>query len=361
MLIQRGYKYRLYPTVEQKQQLLQQGGNARFVWNLFLKQNINYYEKTKKFIFRYELQALLPKLKQKYPFLKESIAQSLQTVAMQFDRALKDSFKEKGFPKFKKKSLLKDSFTCPQEWELNKKSVYIPKIGQVKWVKSRAMRGKPKFITIAQDGDKWFCSVLCEYKIKDKDKKNVNVIGIDVGLKEFATFSDGTIINNPKYTKKYEKKLAVAQRKLSKKKKGGENRFKQRLRLDFLHKLTSSMITKYDGFILENLTIKGLIQNKNLAKAVADVSWSEFSRQLEYKSKWNFKHFVKVSKFTPSSKICSNCGSIQDMPLNERQYNCPICNMSKDRDLNAALNLKNLIIIPSGRGNFKPVELEGCF
>ena len=164
MLIQRGFKYKLLPTKEQEQKLLQCGGNTRFVWNLFLEQNISYYKETKKFKFFYELATSLPKLKQEYSFLKESYAQSLQMVAKQFDRALKDSFKrKKGFPVFKKKSLLNDSFTYPQNWKLGKGFIFIPKIGEVKWIKNRALKGKPKNITISQAGNKWYCSVLCEY------------------------------------------------------------------------------------------------------------------------------------------------------------------------------------------------------
>lgn len=131
MLIQKGFKYRLYPTMEQEQKLLQQGGNSRFVWNYFLKQNIDYYKETGKFRFYHELATSLPDLKKEYEFLKESFSQSLQMVARQFDIALKATFKkEKGFPLFKKKSLLNDSFTCPQKWRLSKGFVFIPKIGR---------------------------------------------------------------------------------------------------------------------------------------------------------------------------------------------------------------------------------------
>ncbi|MBA7555907.1 IS200/IS605 family transposase ISMac7 [subsurface metagenome] len=355
MLVQKGFKFRLAPTKEQKQKLLQHGGNARFVWNYFLKINIDYYKETSKFKFYNELAVFLPKLKKEYPFLKESFSQSLQMVARQFDKALKDSFtKEKGFPSFKKKNLLNDSFTCPQKWRLGKGFVFIPKIGEVKWIKHRAMQGKPKSITISQDGDRWYCSVLCEYDIEEQEKKTDNIVGIDVGLKEFATLSDGTAVGNPKHLKKYEEKLVSKQRRLNKKQKGSKNRFKQRikvkiihtkiknLRQDFLHKTTSDMITKYDGVVLEDLNVKGMMKNHLLAKSIADVSWSEFTRQLEYKAKWNFKYFILIERFEPTSKTCSNCGHIQDMPLSKRQFNCPDCGISIDRDLNASINICRL-------------------
>lgn len=355
MLIQRGYKYRILPTKEQEESLLQCGGNARFLWNYALKTNQDYYKETGKFKFYHELAVSLPKLKEEYPFLKESFSQSLQMVLRQFDKALKDSFKkEKGFPSFKKKMLLNDSFTCPQKWRLGKGFVFIPKIGEVKWIKHRAMKGKPKSITISQDGDKWYCSVLCEYTIPDKAKECDNIVGCDVGLKEFAILSDGTVISNPRHTKKYENKLAKEQRKLSKKQKGSKNRFKQRLKVrkihnkirdirkDFLHKTSNSIAKNYDGIFVEDLNIKWMMKNHCLAKSIGDVSWSEFNRQLEYKCKWSFKYYFKIDRFFPSSKTCSNCGCVQEMPLSKRTFDCPDCGISIDRDLNASLNIRNI-------------------
>jgi len=369
MLIQRGYKYRILPTKEQEESLLKCGGNVRFLWNYALRTNQDYYKETGKFKFYYELAVSLPKLKEEYPFLKESFSQSLQMVLRQFDKALKDSFKkEKGFPSFKKKMLLNDSFSCPQSWRLGKGFVFIPKIGEVKWIKHRAMKGKPKSITISQDGVKWYCSVLCEYSINDKEKEFDNVVGCDVGLKEFATLSDGVVISNPMHIKKYEKELTKEQRKLSKKQKGGKNKFKQRLKVrkiqnkirdtrkDFLHK-TSSLITKnYDGICLEDLNIKGMMKNHCLAKSIGDVSWAEFNRQLEYKSKWGFKHYIKIDRFFPSSKTCSNCGHVQDMPLSKRVFNCPNCGISIDRDKNASINIRNIGLNTLGHSGINACE-----
>jgi putative transposase len=355
MLIQRGYKYKILPTKEQEESLLQCGGNTRFLWNYVLKTNQDYYKETGKFKFYHELAVSLPKLKEEYPFLKESFSQSLQMVLRHFDKALKDSFKkEKGFPSFKKKMLLNDSFTCPQKWRLGRGFVFIPKIGEVKWIKHRAMKGKPKSITISQDGDKWYCSVLCEYTIPDKAKECDNIVGCDVGLKEFAILSDGTVISNPRHTKKYENKLAKEQRKLSKKQKGSKNRFKQRLKVrkihnkirdtrkDFLHKTSNSIAKNYDGIFVEDLNIKGMMKNHCLAKSIGDVSWSEFNRQLEYKCKWSFKYYLKIDRFFPSSKTCSNCGYVQEMPLSKRIFDCLNCGISIDRDLNASLNIRNI-------------------
>lgn len=354
MRIQKGFKYRLCPTEEQKVALLQHGGNARFLWNFLLKENIEYYKRTKKFKFFYEMAMPLPKLREEHNFLEISSAQSLQAVAGQLDRALRDSFrKSRGFPKFKKKKE-NDSFTCPQGWKLKKGIVYIPKVGWVRWVKHRNLQGKPKHITISQDGDRWYCSVTCEVMIQEKEKKTKNLVGIDLGLKEFVTLSDGAVISNPKHLKKYAGKLAEEQRRLSRKKKGSSNRNKQRkkvrrihqkivdTRLDFLHKTASHMIAKYDGVVVEDLCISGMMKNHRLAKSIGDVSWSEFVGQLEYKALWNSKYFIKIGRFEPTSKTCSRCGSIQDMPLSKRIYDCEVCGLVLDRDLNAAINIHRL-------------------
>jgi len=355
MIIQKRFKFRLYPTKEQETVLLQQGGNTRFLWNHLLKDNVDYYKETKKFKFFYEMAMSLPKLKEEYEFLKLSFSQSLQTVTRQLDRALRDSFKSgKGFPKFKKKKD-NDSFTCPQGWKLKKGFVYIPKIGEVRWIKHRPLQGSSKHITISQDGDRWFCSVSCEVKIQEKEKKTGNIVGLDLGLKVFATLSDGIVIDNPKHIKRYEDKLAKEQRKLSRKLKGGKNRNKQRkkvhrvyqkikdVRLDFLHKVTSHMIAKYDGVVVEDLNVSGMMKNHHLAKSIADVSWSEFTRQLEYKALWNSKYFLKISRFYPSSKTCSRCSwKDEELTLSDRMFKCEICGLNIDRDLNAAINIYRL-------------------
>jgi len=354
MIVNKSFKYRLSPTIEQESLLLQHGGNARFLWNNLLKENMDYYEETKKFKFAHEMTVSIPKKKVEYPFLAVSFSQSLQMVARQLDKALKDSFKtEKGFPKFKKKSLLNDSFACPQKFRLGKGFVFIPKVGEVNWVKHRALQGKPKSITISQDGNQWYCSVLCEVNISEKPKRQDNIVGIDVGLKAFATLSDETKIENPKFAKKYERKLAREQRRLSRKKKGSNNKFKQRLKVrsvhrkignsrnDFLHKISSLIIKNFDGAVLENLNIKGMVKNHCLSKSISDVSWFEFGRQLEYKSIWNSKHFTKVDRFYPSTKTCSFCGHIQNMPLDVRVFRCEKCHFEIDRDENASINIKN--------------------
>ncbi|HUW23277.1 MAG TPA: RNA-guided endonuclease TnpB family protein [bacterium] len=362
MKILKGFKYKLCPTEEQKQLLLQHGGNARFLWNYLLADNIKHHKQTGKFKFAHEMTVNVPKIKKEYDFLKLSFSQSLQMVARQLDKALEDCFKNgKGFPQFKKKQKENDSFTVPQKWRLGKGFVFIPKTGEVKWIKHRALQGKPKSITISQDGDQWYCSVLCEIEIPDIEKSTDNIVGVDVGLKNFATLSDGTIIENPRNLMKLEEKLKKEQRELSKKQKDSKNRYKQRkkvqkihrkirnARLVFLHKTTSNMIAKYSGFVSEDLNIKGTMKNHHLAKSIADVSWYKFKRQLEYKSLWNGEYFLQIGRFEPTSKTCSNCGYVQEMPLSKRNFNCPSCGLSTHRDLNASINILNIGLATLGR------------
>jgi len=359
MKVYKGFKYRLNPTEYQHNALKQHAGNTRFLWNHLLSENIEYYKKEKKFNFGYVMITSLPKLKKEFDFLNLSFSQSLQSVGRQLNQTLSRFLKEHksnpkiGFPVFKKKSLEKDSFHCPQKWYVCKSFVQIPKIGKVKWIKHRNMEGKPKSITITQDGDHWYCSVLCEVIVKEKKFEKDNLVGIDVGLKNFAMFSDGDKIKRERFIKKYEKELTKAQRKLSKKVNGSNNKQKQRKKVqavhrkirnsrkDFLNKATHYITTKYDGVCLESLNVKGMMKNHKLSKSIGDASWFEFKRQLQYKCSWNFKHFIEIDQWFPSSKLCSSegCGIVnKDLTLKDRIWTC-ICGIKHNRDLNAAINI----------------------
>lgn len=280
-------------------------------------------------------------------------------MARHFDRALKDSFKKaKGFPKFKKKGLLRDSFTIPQKFRIEKNCVFIPKVGEVSWVKHRAIKGKVKHLAVTQDGDQWYCSVCVELKVKKTSNTQPNdtgVVGIDVGLKTYATLSDGTTVENPKTLAKYQKKLNRANRRLHKREKGSKNREKQRLvvvklhrkvrnvRQDFQHKTTARMIAKYDGFVLEDLNIKGMVKNHCLARSISDAGWHKFKRQLRYKSEWSGKLFREIDRFEPSSRTCNACGWYNaSLTLADREFVCQGCGVVGDRDHNAALNIRDI-------------------
>lgn len=353
MIIYKAYKFRLYPTSEQQQILKQHVGNARFIWNHFLRINKESYEKTKKFIFTNQLNALLPKLKKEFPFLKGSIALSLQQVSVNFNKALKEFILfQKGFPKFKKKKY-NGSFTILQGFKIRKKYIKIPKINKIKYKKCQIIKGIPKKITISQDGDQWNASILCKLKIKDKEKKYVNIVGVDMGIKTYTTHSDGNIIENPKILKKYERNLKKENKKLSKKIKNSKNRAKQlkklqkihrkinNVRKDFQHKTTHNIIAKYDVIVLEDLNIKGMMKNHKLAKAIFDCAWYEYKRQLKYKALWNYKTIIEINRFEATNKTCSCCGWKDiNLTLNNRIFNCIKCGYIEDRDINAAINIK---------------------
>ena len=358
MKINKAFKYRLNPTKVQVLLLSQAGGNTRFVWNYFLDQNINRHAMSGKFNFRYEMQEQLPLLKEALEFLEEgSHSQSLQMICKQLDTALVDSFKNgKGFPKFKSKSSLDDSFTINQKFKIGKSYIYIPKIGKVPMVKHRAILGKMKSITVSQDGDQWYVSinVIQKVKVKDVQVKPERSVALDRGITKYAVLSDGNEIKNPKVLSKYESQIKKRQRKLSKKEKGSRNRLKaqknlrkihrkvRNIRVDFLHKQSSDMIAKYDCLIMEDLAVSNMVKNHKLAKSISDCSWSEFERQLRYKLAWTGKSYVEIDRFFPSSKKCCRCGSKKsDLSLDDRVYVCKSCNLKIDRDLNASINIYN--------------------
>lgn len=357
-IINKGLKFKLYPTPEQEALLRQHGGNARFLWNSLLALNQIEYKKTGKFVFSSAMQKRLPKMKREnFPFLKESHSQSLQQVCKNLDKALRDCFSGgKGFPKFKRKSDGSDSFTIHQRWKHRPGAVKIPKIGWVRWVKHRPLEGIPKSITVSQDGEHWYVSVKCEVHVKRKQSKNhaeLSVVGVDLGIKDLAICSDGHVEKNPRHLRKAERKLRKAHRSLSRKKKGSNNRKKAVARLqrayrgvrharrDVLDKLSHHLVKSHDVTVLEDLNVKGMVKNRKLSKAISDVGWGELRRQVEYKADWQQKRAVFVDRFFPSSKRCSECHEVkQDLTLSDRTYHCDACGFEVDRDMNGAFNLE---------------------
>lgn len=354
MLVNKAYKYRLEPTAEQETTLNKTVGCCRFVYNYFLKLNIDQYAKDKTFVFNHQMVTMLPLLKKEYPFLSEAFSQSLQTVVRNLSTAFKNFFnKQNAFPTFKKKGK-NDSFTCPQKFRIEEKRnrIFIPKVGEVKYRNSRQIEGKVKSITISKNCGHWYVSVLTEQEIQEQPKTFLNPVGIDVGLKEFAVLSTGQVIPNPRFYRTLEEKLAKEQRKLSRKEKFSSNWKKQlakvqkiysqiaNARKDFLHKLSTQIVNNHDLIGVEDLCISGMIKNHRLAKSIADAGWSMFNNFLEYKSIWQSKTYQKVERFYPSSQLCSECGSKQIMPLHLRTYVCKDCGTVKDRDFNASKNIE---------------------
>ena len=357
---QKSYKFRLYPTEEQKVIFAKTFGCSRAIWNMMLADKIQYYKETGK-----SLNNTPAQYKREFPWLKEVDSLALCNVQLNLQKAYKGFFQSNfGFPKFKSKRHHQSYQTNNQKGTIVIESgkVKLPKIGWVKVKAHRKMTGLIKSATISMTKTgKYYISILCEMDIRPFKKTNSN-IGIDLGLEHFAILSSGKKIENPRFLVHSSKKLRREQKILSRRgllaKQRGKslddcmNYQKQRLKIarlhekisnqrrDFLSKLSIQLIKNHDRICMEDLASKNLMKNHRLARAIGDASWSEFVRMLEYKADWYGKQVSKVSRWFPSSQICSNCKmNSGKKPLHVREWTCEKCGAHHDRDLNASLNI----------------------
>lgn len=352
----KAYKYRIYPTSEQETLLAKSFGCARWFWNYALNLCQETYKNTGKGLTRGYIQGLLPALKKEYEWLTEPYSQCLQVVALNLSTAYKNFFDKRAMlPKFKSKHG-RQSISYPQNVKFDGDKIYLPKIDWVYFQRHRDFAGDVKTVTVSRNPDgKYFVSVLVDDGKANPELVPVDkAVGIDVGLTHFAITSDGSKFDNPRFFVKHQRNLKRKQQKLSKKKKGSQNRKKARLvvakvhakiarcREDFLHKLSRKIVNENQVIAVENLNIKGIVKNHNLAKAISDVGWGMFCTMLKYKAESKGKQYIEIDRWFPSSKTCHVClNRVDHLSLDVRAWTCKHCGTHHDRDVNAAINIRN--------------------
>lgn len=347
------HKIRIYPNREQEQFLKKSCGVARFAYNWGLAEWKNRYKNGEK-PNRFKLDKLFNSIKKKeFPFVCEVSKCCSQIAFTNLGRAYKKFFDRCAkYPKFKKKGI-HDSFGLANNcFSISNKHVKLSKMSPMRMAEELRFDGKIMYGTVSRVADKWYISIAVEIKKDMTLPKTCKFAGVDLGVKDLVITSDGFKFENPKWITKSEKKLKRLNREMARRNRSSKRRERTRLSLarlhdrvanqrkDWLHKITTYLVRRYDVVSLEDLNVRGMVKNHNLAKAITNVSFGEFNRQIEYKARLYGKKVHRVDRFFPSSKTCSICGCIQEkMPLHIREWTCPDCGAHHDRDVNAATNL----------------------
>ncbi len=355
-MLTKAYRYRFYPTEEQAQLLARTFGCVRFVYNWGLRLKTDAYYQEGKRLYYDALSAQLTVLKRQPEtvWLNEVSSVALQQSLRHLDKAFLNFFEGRAkYPEFHKKHDKQSASFMTSAFKWDGQAITLAKMKEplaIRW--SRRFSGIPSSVTVSRDtANRYHISILVDEAAAPLPVVDSRV-GVDLGLTHATIFSTGEKVSNPKFYRKDELRLAKAQRRLAKKKKGSKNRAKARLqvtrihvriadrRKDFTHKLTTRLVHENQVIAVESLQVKNMIRNHHLAKSIADVSWGEMVRQFEYKADWYGRTLVKIDKFYPSSKRCFDCGHImQKMPLQVRVWTCSECGKTHDRDINAAQNI----------------------
>jgi putative transposase len=376
----KAYKYRIYPTIDQQKKIDHTIDVCRLVYNLALEVNIRAYKEHGVKISSFGLCYQLVPLKKEFPWIAEVDSQALQASVKKIDAAFKNFYRGNGYPKFKSKKNDVQSFQCPKgsrkvNW-INS-TITIPKIQGIPAKLSRRFEGKIKTCTVRKTATgKYYVTILVENGIEFTVKRPISpetTIGLDLGISSYVVSSNGMIFEPNRFLKKKLKRLQCLQRRASRKVKGSKNREKANKcvailhekitnqRTDYIHKITTGLIrdNQTDTIVIEDLNIVGMLKNRNLSQAIFDISMGEFYRQLGYKCEWYGINLIKIGRFDPSSKRCSDCGEInKELTLDNREWVCQ-CGSVHDRDFNAAKNIKWFGLNNSRRGtSSEPVELS---
>ena len=358
MDIKRAYRFRCYPTPEQEQILARTFGCARFVYNHMLRMRSQAWSQRQEKVGYHETSAALTVLKKtpEHAWLNEVSSVPLQQALRHLNTAFSNFFaKRAGYPSFKRKDGHQSAEYTASAFRWDGAALRLAKMDEalpIRFSRTIPPAAKPTTVTVSRDtAGRYFVSMLCDDAIEAKPPV-ASEIGIDLGLTHFAILSNGEKVDAPRHFRRNEARLAKLQRRLASKRKGSRNRAKARLKVarlhariadarrDFLHQLSTRLINENQVIAVETLAVSNMKRHRSLAKAISDAGWSEFVRQLAYKALWHGRTLVAIDCWYPSSKRCSDCGhTVAQMPLNLREWTCPGCGATHDRDVNAARNI----------------------
>lgn len=349
------FRYRFYPNPEQADLLVRTFGCVRFVYNKARAAREQAWSERKENVSFIKTNSMLTawKKEENLSWLNDVSSVPLQQALRHLDSAYRNFFNyKKGYPRFKSKNSKQSAEFTKSGFKWSPGFIKLAKMNdplKVSW--SRNLPSPPSTVTVIRESDgRWFVTFFVISDVAELPTEK-NSVGVDLGLINFVTLSTGEKINNPRFLEKKNRKVRKLQRGLSKKKKGSNNRKKAKIKLarayskatdarrDFHHKLSSRLVNENQVICLETLSINGMLKAKLMSRSIADAGWGEFVHQLQYKSWWNGRTIVKIDRWYPSTKTCSDCGFIQTLSLSDRDWVCDNCNTSHDRDVNAAKNI----------------------